>query len=119
MVLGWRNHADVTIVIATAAATAIVSGTIITGGAIVAIGSIVGVPAIVSIIVFVRWPGVQETTYCRVLLGRLIIIFLFRGGVVPFPGHVIVIIFIFQFPVKEELEVLTMGQGLIILWPGP
>jgi hypothetical protein len=34
---------------------------------------------------------------------------------VPFLGHIIVIIFIFQFPVKEELEVLTVGQGLIIL----
>jgi hypothetical protein len=34
---------------------------------------------------------------------------------VPFPGHVVVIIFIFQFPVGEELEALTIGQGLIVL----
>jgi hypothetical protein len=33
---------------------------------------------------------------------------------VPFPGHVI-FIFIFQFPIEEELEVLTVGQGLVIL----
>jgi hypothetical protein len=34
---------------------------------------------------------------------------------VPFPGHIIVVIFIFQFPVGEELEVLAIGQGLIVL----
>jgi hypothetical protein len=34
---------------------------------------------------------------------------------VPFPGHVIVIVFIFQFPIEEELEVLAVGQGLIVL----
>jgi hypothetical protein len=34
---------------------------------------------------------------------------------VPFPGHVIVVIFIFQFPIEEELEVLDVDQGLIIL----
>jgi hypothetical protein len=32
---------------------------------------------------------------------------------VPFPGHVI--IFIFKFPIEEELEVLTIDQGLIVL----
>jgi hypothetical protein len=36
----------------------------------------------------------------------------------PFPGHIIVVIFIFQFPVEEELEVLTVGQGLIVLCLG-
>jgi hypothetical protein len=35
--------------------------------------------------------------------------------VVPFLEHVIIVIFIFQFPIEEELEVLTVGQGLIIL----
>jgi hypothetical protein len=35
--------------------------------------------------------------------------------VVPFLGHIVVIIFIFQFPIVEELEVLAVGQGLIIL----
>jgi hypothetical protein len=34
---------------------------------------------------------------------------------VPFPGHIVVVVFIFQFPVKEELVVLAIGQGLIIL----
>jgi hypothetical protein len=34
---------------------------------------------------------------------------------VPFPEHVIIIIFIFQLPVEEELEVLSVDQGLIIL----
>jgi hypothetical protein len=87
------------------------TGTVITGGAIVAFGSIVRVPAVI----FVRQPGAQETPCRWVLLGRLIIILLFRGGVMPFPGHVIVIIFTFQFPVEEELEVLAIGQGLIIL----
>jgi hypothetical protein len=33
----------------------------------------------------------------------------------PFSGHIIVIIFIFQFLVEVELEVLTVGQGLIVL----
>jgi hypothetical protein len=36
----------------------------------------------------------------------------------PFVGHV-VIIFIFQFPVEEELEVLAVDQGLIVLRSGP
>jgi hypothetical protein len=36
----------------------------------------------------------------------------------PFPAHVVVV-FIFQFPIEEELEVLAIDQGLIILWPGP
>jgi hypothetical protein len=34
---------------------------------------------------------------------------------VPFPGHIVIIVFIFQFPVKEKLEVLTIGQGLVVL----
>jgi hypothetical protein len=34
---------------------------------------------------------------------------------VPFPGHIVVVIFIFQLPVEEELEVLTVCQGLIVL----
>jgi hypothetical protein len=34
---------------------------------------------------------------------------------VPFRGHIVVIVFIFQFPIKEELEELTVGQGLIVL----
>jgi hypothetical protein len=33
----------------------------------------------------------------------------------PFTGHIIVIVFIFQFPVKEELEVLVVGQGVVVL----
>jgi hypothetical protein len=34
---------------------------------------------------------------------------------VHFPRHVVIVIFIFQFPVEEELEVLAVGQGLIVL----
>jgi hypothetical protein len=33
----------------------------------------------------------------------------------PFLGHVVIIIFIFQFPIEEELKVHTIGQGLIVL----
>jgi hypothetical protein len=118
MMLDWRNCANIAIIIAAAAVAAVISDTIITSGANVAVGSIVGVPAVISIVVFVRWPGVQETPYRRVVLGRLIVILLFWGGVVPFLGHVIVIIFIFQFPIEEELKVLAIGQGLVVLWPG-
>jgi hypothetical protein len=32
----------------------------------------------------------------------------------PFLGHVVVT-FVFQIPIEEELEVLTVDQGLIIL----
>jgi hypothetical protein len=119
MVLDWRNRADVTIIIAAAAITAIVSSTVITSGAIVTVTSVIGVPTVISVVVFVRQPGTQETPYRRVLLGRLIVILLFRWGLVPFPGHVVVVIFIFQFPIEEELEVLTVGQGLVVLWSGP
>jgi hypothetical protein len=107
MVLDWRNRIDVAIIITAAAVAAIISGTVITGGAIVAVGSIIGVPAIVSVIIFIRWPGAQETPCRRVLLGWLIIILLFRGGVMPFPGHIVVVIFIFQFPIEKEQEVLA------------
>jgi hypothetical protein len=112
--LDWRNRADITIVIAAAAITTIVSDTIIAGGAIIAVDSISGVPAVV----FIGWPGAQETSCHRVFLGQLIIVLLF-WGVMPFPGHIIIVVFIFQFPVEEELEVLAVGQGLVILWPGP
>jgi hypothetical protein len=118
MVLDWRNRADVAIIITTAAIAAIVSGTVITSGAIVTVSFVIGVPAVVSVIIFVRWPGAQETTCRRVLLSRLVIILLF-WGVVPFPGHVAIVIFIFQFLIEEELEVLAIGLGLIVLWPGP
>jgi hypothetical protein len=33
----------------------------------------------------------------------------------PFPGHIIIVVFIFQFPIEEELEVLAIGQGLVVL----
>jgi hypothetical protein len=114
-VLDWRNRADITIVITATTVTAVSSGTIVAGGAIVAVDSVVRVPAVVSIIVFIGQPGAQETSCRRVFLGRLIIVLLFRGGVMPFPGHIIVVIFIFQFPVEEELEVLAVGQGLVVL----
>jgi hypothetical protein len=114
-VLDWRNRADITIIIAAAAVAAIVSGIIVAGGAIITVDSVVEVPTVV----FNGWPGAQETSCRRVFLGRLVIILLFQGGVVPFPGHIIVIIFIFQFTIEEELEVLAIGQGLVVLWPGP
>jgi hypothetical protein len=113
--IGWYIDANTT---TTATVAAIISGTVVTGGAIVVVGSVVGVPTVVSIVVFVRWLSAQETPRRRVLLGRLIVILLFRG-VVPFLGHVVIVIFIFQFPVEEELEVLTVGQGLVVLWPDP
>jgi hypothetical protein len=34
---------------------------------------------------------------------------------VPFPGHIVVVIFIFQFPIEEELEVLAVNLGLVVL----
>jgi hydrogenase maturation factor HypE len=109
--LDWRNHTGITIVITAVAIAAIVSDTIIAGGAIVTVDSIVGVPAVV----FIGRPGTQETSCRRVFLGRLVVILLFRGGVMPFPRHIAVIVFIFQFPIEEELEVLAVDQGLIIL----
>jgi hypothetical protein len=115
MTLDWRNHTDVAIIIAAATIAVVLSGTVITSEAIIAVSSVIGVPDVVSVVIFVRRPGAQETPCRLVLLGRLIIILLFRGGVVPFPGHVIIVIFIFQFPIEDELEVLTIGQGLVIL----
>jgi hypothetical protein len=41
----------------------------------------------------------------------------FRGGVVPIPRLVVIIVLVFQFPVEKELEILTIGHGLIVLWP--
>jgi hypothetical protein len=104
------NRADITIIIA-----AVTSSTIVTAEAIIAVDSVVGVPTVV----FIRWPDSQEASCRRVFFGRLIIFLLFRGGVMPFPGHIVIVIFIFQFTVKEELEVLAVGQGLVILWPDP
>jgi hypothetical protein len=118
-VLDWRNRADITIVIAAAAIATIISGTIVAGGAVITVDSVVGVSAVVSIVVFIGWPDTQETSCHRVFLSRLIIILLFRGGVMPFPGHIIVVVFIFQFPVEKELEVLAVCQRLVVLWPGP
>jgi hypothetical protein len=114
-VLDWRNRADITIVITAVAVAAVVFGTIVAGGAIVTVDSVVRVPAVVSIVVFIERPGTQETSYRRVFLGRLVVVHLFRGGVMPFPGHIVVIAFIFQFPIEEELEVLAVGQGLIVI----
>jgi hypothetical protein len=107
-VLDWRDRADITIVITAVVVGAVISSTIIAGGAIVAVDSVV------SIVVFIGRLGAQETSYRQVFLGQPVVLLLFRG-VVPFSGHIIVIVFIFQFPIKEELEVLTIGQGLIVL----
>jgi hypothetical protein len=92
--LDCRNRA---IVITVAVVAAIVSGIIIIGGAIIAVGSVVGVPAVVSVVIFVRRPSAQETPCRWVLVGRLVVIFMF------------------QFPIGEELGVLAVGQGLIVL----
>jgi hypothetical protein len=107
--LDWGNCADITIVITTTAVTAVVSGTIVAGEAIIAINSVIGVPAAVFIVVFSGLPDTEEASYHRFFLSQLITVLLFRGGVVPFPGHIVVIIFNFQFPIKEELEVLAVG----------
>jgi hypothetical protein len=114
--LDWRTCAN--IAVAAAPVAAIISSTVITRRAIITIGSVVGVPVIVSIVIFVGWPGAQETPCRQVLLGRLIIV-IFCGGVVPIPRLVIIIILIFQFPVEKELEILAIGQELIVLWPSP
>jgi hypothetical protein len=97
MMLDCRNRADIAIVITVAVVAAIVSGIVITGGAIIVVGSVVGVPAVVSVVVFVRRPSAQETPCRRVLVSRLIVIFMF------------------QFLIGVELGVLAVGQGLIVL----
>jgi hypothetical protein len=51
MMLDWRNHADVAIIITAATVAAIISGTVITGGAIIAVSSVIGVPVVVSIVI--------------------------------------------------------------------
>jgi hypothetical protein len=113
--LDWRDRADITIVITAITVAAVVSGTIVAGGAIVTVDSVVRVPTVVSIVVFIGWLGAQETSCRQVFLSRLVVILLFWGGVMPFPGHIIIVFFMFQFPIEEELEVLTVGQGLIVL----
>jgi hypothetical protein len=103
-VLDRRTCAN--IAVAAAPIAVIISSVVITGRA-------VGVPTVVSIIVFVGRPGAQETPYCRVVLSRLVVFLLFQGGVVPIPR--LVVILVFQFPVEKELEILAIGQGLIVL----
>jgi hypothetical protein len=117
MALDRRTWAD--IAVTATPVTAIIFSVVVTGGAIVTIGSVVGVPIVVSVVVFVRWPGTQETPYRRVLLNRLIIFLLFWGGVVPIPRLIVVVVLVFQFPIEKELEILAIGQGLIVLWPSP
>jgi hypothetical protein len=107
--LDWRNCTDITIIITAAAVATVVSGTIVASGAIITVDSVVGVPAIVYIVVFIGRPGTQETFCHWAFLDRLVVVLLFQGGVVPFPGHIVIVVFIFQFPVEEELEVLTVG----------
>jgi hypothetical protein len=94
-VLDWRNRADITIIIIAAAVTAVISSTIIAGGAIITVNSVFGVLTIVSIIVFIGRPSAQETSCRRVFLDRLIVVLLFRGGVVIFLGHIVIVVFIF------------------------
>jgi hypothetical protein len=115
-VLDRRTCAD--IAIAAAPVTAIISSTFITWGNIITIGSVIRVPIVISVVIFVRWPGVQETPYRQVLLSRLAIFLLTWGGVVPIP-RLVVVVLIFQFPIEKELQILAIGQGLIVLWPSP
>jgi hypothetical protein len=82
------NRADITIIIV---AAAIISSTITAGEAIIAVDSVIGVLTVI----FIERPGAQEASCRQVFLDRLITVLLFRGGVVPFPGHIIVVIFIF------------------------
>jgi hypothetical protein len=70
---------------------------------------------IIIIFVVFRRLATQEASCYQVFLGRCVIDFFLRGGEVPLPGHVVIAIFIFQFVVEEELEVLAIGQGFIIL----
>jgi hypothetical protein len=100
------------IAITAAPIAAIISSAVITGGAVITIGSVVGVPVVVSIVVFIGRPGAQETPCCQVLLSRLIVFLLRGGGVVPIPR---LIVLVFKFPVEKELEILAIGQGLIVL----
>jgi hypothetical protein len=109
MVLDRRTCADIAITAAPIAA--IISSAVITGGAVITIGSVVGVP----IVVFIGRPGAQETPCCQVLLSRLIVFLLRGGGVVPIPRLIVVIVLVFKFPVEKELEILAIGQGLIVL----
>jgi hypothetical protein len=110
MALDWRTWADIAVTVAPIAA--IISSAVVTRRDIVTIGSIIGVLTVV--VVFVGRPSAQETPCRRVLLSRLIII-VFQGGVVPIPRLVVVIVLIFQFPVENELVILAICQGLIIL----
>jgi hypothetical protein len=108
MALDRRTCADITITAAPIAT--IISSAVVTRGAVITIDSIIGVPAVV---VSIGRPGAQETLCRRVLLSRLVIFLLFRGGVIPIPRLIVVLVF--QFPVEKELEILAIGQGLIIL----
>jgi hypothetical protein len=112
-VLDRRTCADITV--AAVPIAAIISSAIVTGRAVITIGSIVGVLAVVSIIVFIGRPGAQETPCRRVLLSQLIIFLFFQGGVIPIPRLIVVVVLVFQFPVEKELEILSIGQGLIVL----
>jgi hypothetical protein len=114
--LDQRTCANITVTAAPVAA--IISSTVVTGRVVITIGSVIGVPAVISVVIFIGRPGAQETPYRWVLLSWLVIV-IFRGRVVPIPRLVVIIVLIFQFPVEKELEILTIGQELIILWISP
>jgi hypothetical protein len=92
MALDRRTCADITVTAAPVAA--IISSAVVTGGAIITIGSVVEVPTVISVVVFIGWPGTQETPYRRVLLSRLVVFLLF-WGVVPIPRLIVVIVLVF------------------------
>jgi hypothetical protein len=106
--LDRRTCAD--IAVTAAPIPAIISSAIVPRGAVITNGSIVGVPTVI----FIGRSGAQETLYRRVLLSQHIVFPLSRG-VVPIPTLIVDIVLIFQFPVEKELEILTIGQGLIVL----
>jgi hypothetical protein len=99
-VLDWGNCANITIIIAAATVAAVVSGTIITGEAITVVD---------SIIIFRSPPSSSSSSSSDDPVHEKLL------AIMPFLGHIIIVIFIFQYTVKEELEVLAVGQGLIVI----
>jgi hypothetical protein len=94
MSLDRRTCADIAIAVAPVAA--IISNAVVTGGAVITIGSIIGVPAVISVVILIGRPGAQETPYHRVLLSQLVVV-VFRGGVVPIPRLIVIIVLVLIF----------------------
>jgi len=102
-VLERQGFADI------AAAVAVVIVVFIVTVAGVAVAAVVVVATIIGVVISIisRWSNFR---------GR-IVLFFFRGGVVPLPG-VIAGVFFFQFPINKEPEVFfTFGVRGVILRP--